>query len=419
MVKLTARTVAKLTLPEGKREQIYWDEQLRGFGLRLRAGGSAVWIAQYRMGARTRRITLGKRETTPPERARRLAAEILGRAKAGFDPQAEKAEARARAAVTLGSMVGRYLDARVRRELSARSVAEFERYLLRYWRPLHGLALAEIVRADIAAVLEELARERGGITANRARGALSAFWSWAMAQGLVEGNPLVGLPKPARERARDRVLDDEEIREIWHATGGSGAYDAIVRLLILTGQRREEVAGMRWSELDAERTLWRIPAERTKNGRPHEVPLSLQARAVLEAVPRLAGRDLVFGSGERTGYQAWSGGKKRLDARILEDRRKAAKAAGRDPTDVAPMRPWILHDIRRTVATRLAELGTLPHVVEAVLNHLSGVRAGVAGIYNRAVYAKEKRQALTLWGEHVAAVTAERPAKVVPLSFVR
>jgi integrase len=194
--------------------------------------------------------------------------------------------------------------------------------------------------------------------------------------------------RATQEASRDRVLALEELSLVWrHA--GEGDYSAIVRLLILTGQRREEVAAMTWAEVDLEGATWRIASERTKNARPHEVPLSQPALDILSARARVDGRALVFGS--RGPFSGWSKAKAALDARISASR-------GQAPT------LWRLHDIRRTVATRLADLGIQPHVIEAVLNHISGHKAGVAGVYNRAAYATEKRAALDLWAGHVTAL---------------
>jgi integrase len=182
------------------------------------------------------------------------------------------------------------------------------------------------------------------------------------------------------------------LRSIWQAAA-NGDYGNIVRLLMLTGQRREEVGGMLWSELDLSGARWRIAPSRTKNGLEHEVPLSDAAVEILKSRTRRDNRDLVFGTGEGP-FQGWSNAKAGLDERILEAIRK-------DLGPKATLKPWRLHDIRRTVATRMADLGVLPHVIEAVLNHISGHKAGVAGVYNRAAYADEKRAALMLWANHV------------------
>ena len=220
-----------------------------------------------------------------------------------------------------------------------------------------------------------------------------------MREGLSDGNPVIGTNRAADERSRDRVLSDKELAAIWGACRDDD-FGRIVRLLILTGQRREEVGGTTWSELDLARGLWTIPGSRTKNGRAHEVPLPASAAGLLEQT-RLALRSgSLFGEGTGS-FQGWSKAKAALERRI--------SSGG------TAMEPWRLHDIRRTVATRMAELGVQPHVIEAVLNHVSGHKAGVAGVYNRALYAAERRKALDLWGEHVRALVESDSAKVIPI----
>jgi integrase len=271
---------------------------------------------------------------------------------------------------------------------------ETSRYLRTSWKPLHGLAIEKITRRTVALQLAELALANGPIAANRARIALSSFFTWAMREGLADINPVIGTNRPTEERSRDRVLSDDELARIWTACRDDD-YGWIVRLLILTGHRREEVGGMAWPELDLQRACWSIPRERTKNGLPHEVPLSEAAIKILQNQPRQEGRQLVFGEAEGS-FQGWSKAKAALDKRIR--------------TSGPPLAAWRLHDIRRTVATRLAEMGILPHVIAAVLNHISGHKAGVAGIYNRATYAKEKREALNAWAEHMAELAQGRSA---------
>ncbi len=216
---------------------------------------------------------------------------------------------------------------------------------------------------------------------------MSSFYGWAIGEGITDINPVVGTNKATAETARDRVLGDAELALVWRHAGG-GDYGAIVRLLILTGQRREEIGGMLWDELDLEAGLWSIGSARTKNRKAHDVPLSPAAVAILRAIPRRQGREYVFGAGAGA-FQGWSNSKSALDARIAQAGWKG--------------KPWRLHDLRRTAATRMADLGTQPHVIEAVLNHISGHKAGVAGIYNRAAYAAEKREALDRWAQRVIA----------------
>ena len=393
-MRLTKANLAKLTLPAGKAEAIVFDDDMPGFGLRIRAGGKRTWIAQYRLGTKQRRITLGTSETVDPDKARQLAKATLARVSLGEDPQGVKVEARAQAAVTLGAVVPKYL-AHVEGRQRPGHHADVKRYFDRHWSPLAGSALSSIDRQRVAARLLELAKDNGPFAANRARAALSAFYTWAIGEGLAHANPVSGTNKPAEETARDRVLSDAELALVWRCAG-AGDYGVIVRLLTLTACRREEVAALGWSELHG--STWTIPGERTKNGLPHELPLPPAVVALLDGVARRDERDLAFGS--RSGpFSGWSKSKAELDARMLMEL-KAERGSK------AVLTPWRHHDLRRTAATRMGDLGVQPHVVEAVLNHISGSKAGVAGIYNRAAYRDEKRAALALWAERVEELVA-------------
>jgi integrase len=213
--------------------------------------------------------------------------------------------------------------------------------------------------------------------------AARALFSWAVKRGTIPSNPFERVPAAATAR-RDRVLSDDEIRAIWNATKGMGSFDAIVRSLLLTGQRREEVSGLTWGELDAGLSAWTLPAARSKNGKPHLIPLSPQMEAILGAQIRARETDLVF-PGERGVFSSWSKSKDRLNHR-------------------AGVTCWTLHDLCRTVATGLQRLGVRLEVTEAVLNHIAGSRAGIVGVYQRHTWADEKRAALNAWGAHVAAI---------------
>ncbi len=388
-MRLTKAGVAKLSLPDDKSDLIVFDDDLAGFGLRLRSGGKRTWIAQYRLGTKQRRMSLGSAAAIDADEARKRAKAALSKVTLGIDPQIEKNGARVRASVTIGSTAETYLSRWAQTRLKPNNFANECRYLRVHWSPLHEVAVQSVTRAIVAARLGEIASTKGPYSANRARAALSAFYSWAIGEGLTDANPVVGTNKAIHEESRDRVLTPEELSLVWRLAG-EWDYGAIVRLLILTGQRREEVGGMLWSEIDREGAVWRIGADRTKNGLAHDVPLSAPALAVLEGLERREERDFVFGAGDGA-FQGWSNAKSALDGR-------ASAALGRT------IAPWRLHDIRRTAATRLADLGVLPHVIEAVLNHVSGHKAGVAGVYNRATYAAEKRAALALWASHVTAL---------------
>jgi integrase len=388
-MKLTRNAVAKLKLDHGKNDAIYFDDDVHGFGVRLRAGGKRSWIIQYRIGRKQRRLVLGDVGKLDADAARRAAKERLAAVTLGSDPQAEKVAARAKDAITFGSIVESYLAAK-EKVLRPKSIAESHRYLLVYWKPLHDMPVHAITRRDVAARIAKITAENGPVPAARARAYMSAFMAWAMREGLCDSNPVIGSNRPPEPKARDRVLSDGELAGIWNACKADD-FGRIVRLLMLTGCRRDEIGALRWSEVDLDRGVLMLPGERTKNGRAHTVPLSDLAQTVLAGCPRRAGRELVFGEGEGA-FAGYGKAKLGLDKRIG-----------------APQ-PWRLHDLRRTCATVMADrLCVQPHIVEAALNHVSGHKAGVAGIYNRAVYAAEKAAALNLWADRVASIVRGSP----------
>jgi integrase len=396
-MKLTKAAIAKLKIPEGKTELLVFDDDLAGFGLRLRGGGSSTWIIQYRQGKRQRRMAIGKYPAMAPEPARKSAAELLAKVKLGEDPQGTKLEARHAIPVkrmTVGEIVDLYLDAAVKRQ-KASTFKETRRHLSRDWTAMHPLPASSVELEHVAAEIRRIATRTGPVNANRARANLSACFAWAMGEGLAPRNPVIGTNKATEEKPRDRTLSSDEIKAIWQATAEGGDFNVIVRLLLLTGQRREEVASMAWSELDLARAEWLLPRGRTKNGRPHLVPLSTTAEQIITSLPRRAGRDLVFGRGAG-GFSGWSQCKRRLDERLN-------------------LAPWRLHDLRRSFVTGLYELNVQPHVVEALVNHISGHRAGVSGVYNRAEYLSEKRAAVARWACHLADMIDHTPERVVTL----
>jgi integrase len=400
-MKLTQRLADTIALPAGRTEAVHYDDALPGFGLRIRAGGSRMYVVQYKLGLKHRRMTLGSTAQLRLDAARDEARKIMAAVHLGRDPAGEKQEAVAQLADHCEIAMRRYL-AHQKTRLRPSSYVRTETHFLDHWRPLHAMPITKIDRRTVAGILSELVAGHGPAAADRARAVLSAFFVWAMKEGLVEANPVSATNRPYDRKGRDRVLRGPELVQVWRAAG-TGAYGTIVKLLILTGQRREEIGGLRWSEIDFAGRMIRLPAERVKSGRPHDVPLSDPAIALLRAMPQLAGRDHMFGSGAN-GLGSYGIPKRELDQAIT--------------TNGGTMPPWVLHDLRRSCATGMAELGVQPHIVEAVLNHASGHKAGVAGVYNKAVYEREKRQALDLWADHVMALVEGRAASVVPLRTV-
>lgn len=235
----------------------------------------------------------------------------------------------------------------------------------------------------------------GPSAANRLRSDLHTFFVWAMCEGLVETNLVANTNRHEEGGSRERVLTRDELRAIWTATAGGDQYSAVVRLLLLTAARRDEIGSLQWSEVDLDNAMISLPGERTKNSKPFDIPVTPAALAILEAQPR-RDRAFVFGRGQG-GFSGWSKSKTELDQR-------------------ANIAPWRLHDLRRTASTVMPDsLAVQPHIVEAVLNDISGHKGGVSGVYNKATYRTEKAAALALWAEHVLAVVEGRPAKIVSL----
>jgi integrase len=408
-MKFTSKTIDRAELPEGKTDHLEWDDELPGFGLRLRAGGSRNWIFQYALGDKQRRVTLGSAKAMTLVKARAAAQDMHAKVRLGQDPAGEKEEGRARASQTFEAMVKEYLIEK-RPNMKPRPYKAVERHLLKYAKPLHGLQMAKIDRHNIASLLTKITMTAGkpdvpaNVSANRTRASLSAFFPWAISGGVkgVSVNPVAGTVCK-EEHSRDRVLKSHELAAIWK-TLSDDHYGSIVKLLMLTGQRADEIASLRWSEIGADAIT--LPAARTKNKRQHVVPLTSAALTVLQAQSRRVNadgslREFVFGIGQH-GFAEWSYCKARLDARLAE-------------TLGTPLPHWTQHDLRRSVATGMADIGVQPHIIEAMLNHYSGHKAGVAGIYNRSSYEPEKRQALAMWADHLMAAIEGRTGNVTPM----
>jgi integrase len=412
--KLSPRDIAALALPPGKSDVLYFDHAVPGLAVRLRAGGRKSWIFQYRIGNKQRRLSLGSATALNAHEARRRAALLHAEVKLGRDPAGDKSAARARANETFASVLPLFL-ARQKERLRPRAFVEIERHLKVHAKRLHHLPLADVARRDVAGVLAATAARLSGASANRVRTSLSSFFSWSIREGLLDANPAAWTER-REEVARNRLLTDDEVREIWAALGDD-AYGDIMRLLILCGARREEIGGLRWSEVNFDHRLILLAPERTKNHRAHEILLSPPALAVLKSRSRLAWPDgspcdLVFGRGAR-GFADWAGSKAELDGRIVAARQAASKQAGADVAEAQPMPAWTPHDFRRLISTTMHDrLGVAPHIVEAILGHV-GHQAGTAGRYNLALYRAEKVRALTLWGAHVETIVTRRERRVV------
>lgn len=394
-MKLLEGTVDKLVVPAGKRDVQVFDDALPGFGIRKFASGKAFYFCKYNIGPQQRKMSLGPVVPGTLAAKRKIASEILSRARIGQDLAADKRSVRAAAALkerTLVSLLDAYLDDCAER-LRSSTYSQTERCLRRHLIKLHSRPVNEINRAEIVQALDELVRVNGPSAADRAKMALSGFFSWAIDRGHLDANPVQNIAARAESHGRSRVLSVSELVEIWRACREDD-HGRIVRLLILLGQRKTEIGSLEHSEVDRARQQIELPGERTKNHRPHIVPLSDEALSILDAVPQSVNRTHVFGIGQG-GFSGWSKAKDELDERIASARREA-----RLNDDMAP---WVLHDVRRSVVTHLHEMSfAQPHVVEAIVNHVSGHKAGVAGVYNKALYLAERREALNQWAAHLA-----------------
>jgi integrase len=368
------------TLPNGA---LVWDAGHRsvvvGFGVR-RQLKDAFYLLRYRLNGHQRFITIGRHGSPwTPDTARAEARRLLGLVATRVDP----AQERERQAETFDAEIKRYL-AYKRPSMKPRSHYEVERHLTLYAKPLHRSPLGEIDRRTIASCLAGIETANGPTARNHVRSSLSAFFTWCIHEGLLDINPVTGTAEAAVNGSRERVLTEAELRAVWRALGNDQFGD-IIRLLILTGQRREEIGGLRFSEIDWDRGLLVWPPARTKNNRLHELPMSPAVRAILERQPQ-RGRELIFGIGEG-GFGGWTRAKARLDER-------------------SGVQGWTIHDARRTCATMMAERGIAePWIIETILNHVSGHKASVAGVYNRARYLDQMRAALEAWADYIARLT--------------
>ena len=398
-MKLDTKTVAALDLA-GKRDAIFFDKELPGFGLRLRASGDRVrrsWIAQYRSAGRTRRVLIGSAEKVAPPDARRAARKVLAQVELGGDPQGTKVQTRQEATRSVRSIVDTYLDAK-RGELRPVSLRITKLYLTGpYFRSLHPLAIGNVTRADVAAAVRAIVSKHSATTAAAARRALSAFFSWAIAEGLLGNgaNPVDGSFSPDGPAARDRPPPTPSSLPSGVVRGRRSRPDRAA-----SDPARQPAPGG-----------WRPAAERARPRRGHvgAAGNSVQEQAlahshaagggmdIIRSVP-LSARDHIVGDRAGGGCTNWSTGKQRLDHRL------------------AGVKPWRVHDIRRTVATGMADIGIEPHHIEACLNHFGGHRRGVAGTYNRSGYERAVAAALARWADHVVRlVSGKKPGTVVKL----
>jgi len=444
--------------PKSERQEIH-DPGCRGLYLVVQPAGAKSWAFRYRFNGKPKKLTigpvyLGKDE---PEEvrldqpntlagARKLAGEAALQVAKGIDPakhkKREKHQARLRAEnselldrdtveAVARLFIEKYAKANTRETSwleAARLVGlkpdpddrsklirtESGGEVLSQWgsRTVH-----EITRRDVHDLLDAIVSRGSPVTANRALAVVRKMFAWAASRDIVTASPCVGINPPTTEKSRDRILTDDELRLVWRGAEIIGwPFGPLVQSLILTVQRRDEVADMKRTELRPQDRLWVIPKERVKNGQEHEVPLSELASALFEGLPQIGRSGLVFTMTGETPVSGFSRAKKRLDAEILKLQKVDAGKRGDDPEAVRPIPDWTLHDLRRTGASGMARLGVNLPVIEKILNHTSGSFRGVVGVYQRHSYADEKRKALDAWASFVqSTVSGKQPTNVVAL----
>jgi integrase len=398
---LTVRTIEALK-PGADRKELP-DGLIRGLFFVLQPSGKASWAVRYRHARTTRKLTLGTYPAIDLKAARELGSRALVRVAEGEDPAAEKQAAknatRAPADRDLvekvaDSFIERYAKANMRPSSRREIKRILDKEILGAWKGRH---LSEVKRADVHELLDDIVDRGAPIMANRTLAALRMMANWAVDRGIIAVSPCVGMKAPSAERGRDRVLTDDELRSVWKASDAIGwPFGPFLQLLILTGQRRNEVAGIRWSEVDLEAKTWTLPAPRVKNDVEHVVPLSAAALTVLASVPRIKG-DFVFTMVGVAAVRGFAGAKNRLDALLLAESDKIA------------IPHWTFHDLRRTFASGAARLGINLPVIEKVLNHKSGSFRGIVGVYQRHDFSGEKRAALEAWGRFVERLVSDAP----------
>lgn len=401
MARFTEDDIADLACEPGKKDRLVFDDAVPGLAIRISASGKKTFLAQYTIAGEKRRVPIGRWGAVTLKQARLAARGILGDVAKGEDVARTRTAARRHAKVeaaankiTLAALLEQWDSlALAQHRLSYRK--EAVRAIKAAFPTFLERRADALTRDDALEALEALRKAGKATMAGRTLAYSRACYTWAQRRGKVAENPFLGLPVPSGTISRDRVLTTEELGFIWAACGELGwPFGPLHRLLILTAQRRDEVAGMGWSEVSPDGQTWTIPKERSKNGRAHVVHLAPAARAILAELPRFAGSDLVFTTNGRTSVSGFSRAKEKLDEIAG---RLGAEAAARDGREFAPMPGWRVHDFRRTAVTWMASNGVAPHVADRILNHVRGTISGVAAVYQRAEFLVERKAALDAW----------------------
>lgn len=408
-MKLTAATVDKMQ-PSDRRQEIP-DSLCTGLYLTVQPSGKKGWQIRYRHGGVHRRMTLGAYPVLSLADARQRARDALAAASEGKDPAAEVKAAKAPKPEDERDKIKTLMCQYYKRHVSGLKSGdvvkrELDRFVVAAWgdRDIHSIA-----KRDVIDLLDGIADSGRVVTANRIRAYLNKFLNWAVERDVIPLSPATGVRPVAKEASRDRVLTDDEVRWFWQACEAEGfPWGPLGKFLLLTGQRLNEAAQITEGEIHGD--LWRLSADRTKNGRAHDVPLTASARKVLDEVERIEGKPCFYFT--TTGGTPVSGFFKARATLASAMEQIAAKERG-EPVEIPR---WTFHDLRRTGATGMARLGIAVRVTEAVLNHVSGTGGGIVAVYQRHDYAAEKRDALDAWSRFVTELVEGRAANVVRIS---
>jgi len=409
MPKLTEGLLATLTVANGRKDRLVFDTVAPGLGVRVTAKGSRTFIAQWTDPATKRKVRepLGIWGNLSLAHAREAAKVRLGEVAKGINPRAERlrlkaedARSRAEAALSLEVLVEEWAELHLAHRRQ-RYRDEAQRAIKGVFADLIKKPAARIARAEVIYILDLLIKDGKRAMAARALAYVRAALNWAAKREKIPANPLLGLPIAASSAERDRTLTDVELAEVWAAANQmTYPWGPFFRMAILTLQRREEVAGMRWSELSPDCTMWLLPAARMKNGKPHHVHLAEAARAELSTITKIDKCDYVFSTTGHTPVSGFAKAKASLDAAVIRARQAAAAQAGIETPELIP---WVLHDLRRTGASTLARLGFDSIAIDKLLAHQPTKLRGVAAIYQRYDFAHERASALNAWATHVLA----------------
>jgi integrase len=405
----------------------YFDSKKAGLTLRVTSKGAKSWCLFYRMGGRLRRFTIGSYERLNTKEARKAADDAWALIDKGIDPGEQK---RARRAApdpneTVNAVSASYLERYVAKNCRQSTYDETKRIFDVDVLPGWGKrAIGSISKGQVQILLETIAERGAEVQANRTLARLKTFFGWCAEQGRIAASPAAGMKPLLRETARDRALSDQEIQWFWQGCGTLGwPFEHLFKLLLVTAQRRDEVGGLTLPELDLEKRLWVIPRERAKSDRANEVALSQLALDIIETAraerdkhDHLKDSAPMFTTTGETVVSGFSRAKVNLDRKMEKLARKARGFPEQDADyrkmlklkakeEIPRLVPeWILHDLRRTAATGMAKLNVAPHVVDKILNHVSGTIRGVAAVYNRFAYASERQAALESWGHRLTAL---------------